>query len=140
MVGAHNGKPACSAPRTASTPARFRMYRQSWDANDLLSRYRSLTLHDVHRRPGGQQSQYSLETSVPLPVDAEPMGSPLADRAGIGNARRDTAQPARDDRGRNGPLGYKSAAGYSRASARVRRHEGVPGYGGVNYIFLYVSL
>jgi len=29
------------------------MYRQSWDANDLLSRYDSLTLHDVHRRPEG---------------------------------------------------------------------------------------
>jgi homoserine O-acetyltransferase/O-succinyltransferase len=29
------------------------MYRQCWDANDLLSRYHSLTLHDVHRRPEG---------------------------------------------------------------------------------------
>jgi homoserine O-acetyltransferase len=28
-------------------------YRQRWDANDLLSRYQSLTLHDVHSRPEG---------------------------------------------------------------------------------------
>jgi homoserine O-acetyltransferase/O-succinyltransferase len=29
------------------------MYRQSWDANDLLSRYHSLTTHDVYSRPEG---------------------------------------------------------------------------------------
>jgi homoserine acetyltransferase len=29
------------------------MYRQCWDANDLLSRYHSLTLHDVYSRPEG---------------------------------------------------------------------------------------
>jgi homoserine O-acetyltransferase len=29
------------------------MYRQCWDANDLLGRYDSLTLHDVYNRPEG---------------------------------------------------------------------------------------
>jgi homoserine O-acetyltransferase len=29
------------------------MYRQCWDANDLLSRYHSLTSHDVYSRPEG---------------------------------------------------------------------------------------
>jgi homoserine O-acetyltransferase/O-succinyltransferase len=33
------------------------MYRQCWDANDLLSRYHSLTLHDVQRRPEGDDPQ-----------------------------------------------------------------------------------
>jgi homoserine O-acetyltransferase len=33
------------------------MYRQCWDANDLLSRYHSLTLHNVHSRPEGDDPQ-----------------------------------------------------------------------------------